>query len=510
MKLNLTVKIIAPYTILAILVLILVTVSFVFEHYAQNVEDRNDNLRHIETNMYRLSAYIQAGILVHQESFAIDAARVARETDELLWQLGENNLLRQFENYFAALVAINSVFLENRLQEGQQRFSKLREQEQQIESSIKAQISAAEQERHQLNRINAILKGAMVAVIVVVLVIVSWFASTRIVRPVKLIVQKLNQIIQGTIDLTLRISTTSHDEITDIVTAFNAMMENFQATLRQVSSSAEQISMSTQKSSLAMTRTVQATREQSQATDEARSSVGRMSTGVAQVAVRARTAEAVARSAGLLAHEGRRQAESAAQHIANTASAVRRASELIMSLNSRSEQIRSIVGVIRAIADQTNLLALNAAIEAARAGEQGRGFAVVADEVRKLAERTAKATGEIAAMIDGVGSDIHAAVEVMQEGAHKQDEEVNTAQRLRELLDQISAEVERSLQEAHDIATASNEQTQATDTMSRNVERIAQMAETVSTQSAGTLEAVQELMQLAAEMNEMAGRFKVE
>jgi len=201
--------------------------------------------------------------------------------------------------------------------------------------------------------------------------------------------------------------------------------------------------------------------------------------------------------------------QSTISEINKIADSVSRSSEVIHTLGEQSTRISSIVNVIKEIADQTNLLALNAAIEAARAGEQGRGFAVVADEVRKLAERTSLSTKEIATMIDAVQHGMQSAVVRMAEGREQVGAGVQMAAKTGESMSRVQVATHQVINVVEDISTALREQSSASSQIAQNVEKIAQMTEENSAAISEVSRSANHLEQLAVALKSSVGHFRV-
>jgi len=191
------------------------------------------------------------------------------------------------------------------------------------------------------------------------------------------------------------------------------------------------------------------------------------------------------------------------------AQVVRESADSIGKLAKSADQIGNIIGVINDVADQTNLLALNAAIEAARAGEHGRGFAVVADEVRKLAERTGKATGEITDMIKGIQNETNEAVQSMESGIQEVDKGRELADQAGNSLNEIVTMTQRVMDMIQQIATASEEQSTAAEQISKNIENISSVTKETATGAEQSAAAAEELNRQAEGLQQMVARFKV-
>ena len=210
-----------------------------------------------------------------------------------------------------------------------------------------------------------------------------------------------------------------------------------------------------------------------------------------------------------LADEGSHRVDQATHAIQKIANTVSEASNRIRALEERANQVSTIANVIKDIAGQTNLLALNAAIEAARAGEQGRGFAVVADEVRKLAERTALATTEIEQMINGIQTETVGAVDAMSAALPEVEQGVQLAGQASESLRSIEAGATRTLDRVGEVASATREQSAASTAIAQRVEEIAQMVDETTATIRGTAESATDLEHIAHDLMRQIDRFKV-
>ena len=209
-----------------------------------------------------------------------------------------------------------------------------------------------------------------------------------------------------------------------------------------------------------------------------------------------------------MAEGGEQKVATATDEMQRIAGTVSTAADKIRSLEARTNEISSIAGVIKEIAAQTNLLALNAAIEAARAGEQGRGFAVVADEVRKLAERTSAATEEIGGMIGAIQGDTSSAVGTMDQALPQVERGVELAQEAAQSLRDIRDGASTTLSRIRDVALATREQSAASNAIAQQVESIAQMVEETSASMQQTAESAHSLERVARDLGDLVARFR--
>jgi methyl-accepting chemotaxis protein len=295
-----------------------------------------------------------------------------------------------------------------------------------------------------------------------------------------------------------------------LLAAIASMQQNLRQMVRSIQGSASSVNSTAHSISQQMERITASSHHSSEATTSTASAIEQLSVSVSQISDSARETEMHSTEANQLSQQGGVLVNEAASEIERVAGQVNEASVHIASLDERAGEIDSIAQAIKEIADQTNLLALNAAIEAARAGEQGRGFAVVADEVRKLAERTGRATDEITGMIRMIQQDTHSAVNSMQLIAPQVALGVEKTMQAARALQQISLGSAATLEKIREVAHSTAEQSEANNSVASNVEQIALMVEESAVSVEAARDNARELERLSQELHGVVSRFKVD
>ncbi|MBD9484997.1 methyl-accepting chemotaxis protein [Pseudomonas sp. PDM14] len=339
--------------------------------------------------------------------------------------------------------------------------------------------------------------------------IVVWFVGFGIARPLKQMVAMLDDIAKGDGDLTKRLEVNRVDELGQIASGFNTFLNKLQVMIRDVVSSVQKVSDSSEHTADIAIRTNQGVQRQMAEIDQVATAVHEMTATAQDVARNATHAAEAANHADRSANDGKRIVQNTSNAIAVLATEIGRAVGVVQTLAKDSENINAILVAIRGIAEQTNLLALNAAIEAARAGEQGRGFAVVADEVRNLAQKTQQATEEIQSMIQQLQSGTREVVNVMEHSQTKTDDSVQQAAAAAEALEAITQAVSVINDMNTQIASAAEEQSAVAEDINRNVTNIGQVAAEVAGGADEASAASAELTKLAEQQRRLINQFRV-
>ena len=338
-------------------------------------------------------------------------------------------------------------------------------------------------------------------------ILTAWYITSSVVRPLSRAVDVSNAIANG--DLTIKIQSDSNDEtgqllqsMDNMVTNLKKLIANMKETSSNMASASEQLSASSEQMSKGVI-------SQSDRSAQIASAAHEMSQTVVEIAKNASSIAASASGTANIAREGENIVEKSVSEVKDIAKTVSESSKVMVSLGERSKQIGDIIRVISEIADQTNLLALNAAIEAARAGEQGKGFAVVADEVRKLAERTAKATSEIGSMIGAIQDEVQKSVTSMGEVSKMVGTGVEFSTQTGEALEKIVSSVSELQMMVQQIASATEEMSATSEHISGDIMAVARVSKETSTGSEQIADASSEVARLASRLLTMGEQFKV-
>jgi len=339
--------------------------------------------------------------------------------------------------------------------------------------------------------------------------LLAWLLTRSIVRPLYQTVERLDDIAGGGGDLTRQLEASGRNELGDLAAAFNRFGEKIRALIREVAAGSDQVAAAANELSATSEETNEQVRRQKAETDQVATAMNEMTATVQEVARNAADAAAAAQTSDQDAAAGRDVVQKTVATINNLSSQVDSAADVVGRLSQDAEEISKVLDVIGGIADQTNLLALNAAIEAARAGEQGRGFAVVADEVRTLASRTQDSTHEIQQMIERVQGGTREAVQAMEDGRGRVHESVEQVNLAGESLNAIKQSISHISDMNTQIASAAEEQSTVAEEINRNIVNITGVLEETSSGSDQIRHAAEELSKLASEQQLRVGHFKV-
>ena len=350
-----------------------------------------------------------------------------------------------------------------------------------------------------------VMASVFVLALAMVLVI-SLFIARAIVRPIAAATRVAARVADG--DLSAAIPAGGNDEVGQLLHVLKRMQDELRAMIGSIDDGSRLVGSAAENMAAAAGQISRSAETQSEAISNTAAAVEQMTVSIGQVSENAGAARGVAQKTSEIADRGKHQADTTATEIRKIASSVDNSAQVMRELQASSQQISQIANVIRGIADQTNLLALNAAIEAARAGEQGRGFAVVADEVRKLAEQTGAATNEIQKMIDTIQSQTAAAAGQMGQVNEQVISGVELIEGLQGPLEELREGASRAVANLVELSSAATEQATASTEIARNIERIAQMGEENSAAASKGTETAKGLDKLSRDLLSVVGRFR--
>jgi methyl-accepting chemotaxis protein len=478
-------------------------------------------------SLERLKESLASAVTTGDEEALNAANKLAEQMKKQLTTVGQlesevsrevGQILQSFDAYYAVAFKVSQEMVSNTAD-----MATIGERSQKMnadyENTVKKLTSFRDvqltQFKHSIDDANAQASQMItVGVIMMLITVLALFGTALpVVRGIDSslghIIRSLRDLAKEDGDLTVRIETKSKDELGDLAYWFNSFMEKLQGVVKEIVNTALPLSSLAKDLHQLTDDTNRTIAVQRKAADQAKVAVDDMSNSVIAEASSANEASSAANDSNTAADRGQQTVGITVSNIRQLATNVQEASEVILKLETDANQVGAVLDVIKGIAEQTNLLALNAAIEAARAGEQGRGFAVVADEVRTLASRTQKSTEEIQKTIEQLQSAARSAVQKMQQSTVQADQSVTSANQAGDSLQAITTSIRRIREMNQHIASATEEQQVMAGTIVGHVVDIVKHTEHTS-QSAGHIaKASRELANLAQNLENIARLFRV-
>jgi len=376
----------------------------------------------------------------------------------------------------------------------------------QFEADHKKMIEVSE---HASSVSKVILLTSMAVSGLITVAVLYWMFIRLVIRRLAILENSMKDIAEGEGDLTKHVEVKSKDAIDRVGLYFNLFLDKIHKAIVRVDEASQQLTASSSELSTITDETKASIDSQQYETEQVATAINEMAATVSEVARNATDAASATSEADERAVEGRKIVSLSIDYIHVLVEDIEEAANVITHLKQDSENIGSVLDVIQGIAEQTNLLALNAAIEAARAGEQGRGFAVVADEVRTLASRTQDSTTEIKSIIDSIQAGAEKAVAAMDKGRQQVQQSVEKTTEAGASLESITEAVAKINQMNTQIASAAEEQSSVAEEINKNITRISEYADSTANGAQSTQMASTELGSLSKQMNELMAQFKI-
>ena len=464
------------------------------------------------TDLLARRGRIQASVQKVEQAFRAYEATVGADHERQVF----NRAKQEWQRYLNSVNLVDQLLVQGQLAQAKDQLFQSNpiygELEQAVNGLVEVNLGFVKENRGSLlGSVNMVTSFAMVSIgsLLLFMVAMTWFLTRQICLPLQAVVAQANAIAAGDLTHQLDRQHIGRDELGMLAKASLKMQDNLRGLIEEVVAAVTQLGAAIEEVSAVSEQSAQGIQSQQQEISLVATAMAQMKATVADVAGNTETASESASSANALARRGNQDVQSSLMSITRVAEEIEQAGTLVTELERESAQINVVVDVIRGIADQTNLLALNAAIEAARAGEQGRGFAVVADEVRTLAGRTQASTGEIVAIIETLQARANQAKEVTGQSCEMIRQCVEQSEQTSNGIQQIEEAVAQIADMAIQIASACGEQDAVSDELGRNVERINESSNEVAVGADHTARACLELSQLAAGLRQTIGRFRL-